>query len=190
MEITFDKINEIREKYRVRNLFYLKEELLKESKTVKKESIFKLWESYVRTHLDPHMTLYINTPFCLNKRCNYCMYQSQILNDFSELDRYLDYLETQVKDFSKIFKNIKFKALYLGGGTASIYKYEQLKRLYSIIFNNFRFSNKAVLNQEFSFRTTDEKKLKLSLEYGFNRFSFGIQSFYSYVLKLADREYL
>lgn len=189
MEITFDKVNEVREKYKVRNLFSLKEELLKESKTFQKEIVFKLWKSYVKHNLDPYITLYIHTPFCLNKRCNYCMYKSQILADFSELNVYLDEMEMQAKEFNEIFKDIEFKALYLGGGTASIYTYNQLKRLYSIIFNNFRFSNKATLNQEFSFRTTDEEKLKLSFKYGFNRFSFGVQSFDPHVLKLANREY-
>lgn len=191
MRLTFKQIDNLRIKSKIKKLVHIKTLLLDISKEVNEAKLIELWGSYLKHNhnSNPYLNLYVNSPFCLDKKCSYCHYKSEILKDFSDLDNYLDKIEVQAKKFSKLFKNFRFAGLYLGGGTASIYNFGQLKRLYGLIFDNFSFSKNAELNQEFSFRTMTEEKLQLCLKYGFNRLTFGLQSFDPEVLKLAKREY-
>jgi oxygen-independent coproporphyrinogen-3 oxidase len=184
MRLTFSLLDKIRKDHRLLTLINAKE-LLVSKKTANIDEISQLWRTYLKKRQSFPITLYVHTPFCLDKICNFCVYSSIVLTDKRDLDRYLDDLERQAGLFQHLLKGKKLEALYLGGGTPSIYNLEQLKRLYQIIFDNFAFYKNSSFSLEFSLETINKDKLDLSLSRGFGEFSFGIQSFDPEVLRLS-----
>lgn len=188
MKISYDDINKIRIDCFVTTEINVKD-LLKKVKKVKKSTIKRIWESYLKQNQNPKISLYLHTPFCVDKRCRFCHFKSSILVNNTQIDEYLDYLENEINYLKDIFKDKAFSSVYLGGGTSSIYDFNQIKRLYNLINNNFKFSKNAEISQELSIKTITKEKLRLALDYGFNKFTFGIQSFDKNVLSLANREF-
>jgi coproporphyrinogen III oxidase-like Fe-S oxidoreductase len=92
MHLTYDELDKIREINWISSLINVKERLTSR-KTEKIDEIRKLWLSHLKNEPDSLITLYVHTPFCLNKRCNYCLYTSTILTNPKELDEYLDKLD-------------------------------------------------------------------------------------------------
>lgn len=131
---------------------------------------------------------YLHIPFCRQK-CFECNYFSMPLSDTSQLDKYIDYIEDNIKFYSKIFRGIKFTNLYIGGGTPSILTLKQLKRVFSLIFKNFDFYEYGQKSFEFNPDSIDEEKIILIKEFEFNRTSFGVQSMSGRLLELHNRGY-
>ena len=125
-------------------------------------------------------SLYIHLPFCLTI-CPYC--------DFPKLlyaERFIKpYLETLVAELKSLKINHKLKTIYIGGGTPSALKEEDL----TYLFENL----KAYLtkNTEFSVECNPENltasKIQLFKKYHVNRLSIGVQTFQPLVAKKYGR---
>jgi len=132
------------------------------------------------------MLLYIHFPFCKSK-CIYCNFYSVKIND--ELVKlYLNGLFEEIKYWKDKLPNIKFKSIYIGGGTPSILKLKYLDQIINALFKNFKFENYI----EFSFEgNPDSLKdliyLKELKSFGVNRISIGIQSIRDSYLKFLGR---
>jgi coproporphyrinogen III oxidase-like Fe-S oxidoreductase len=187
MRFSYRELDGIRQHQQILSPINIKD-LLRDCKNVGTGQLVSLWKSYLKHSPAPKLSLYIHTPFCLGKRCNYCEYPSSILRNPGELDLYLDSLEKQARLFSEAVAPMQLDSLYLGGGTSTIYSLGQLRRLYTLIFGSFCFHPDAEISLELSLRTIDREKIRLSLERGFRKFTFGVQSFDPEVLRLANRE--
>lgn len=128
--------------------------------------------------------VYIHVPFCKQK-CHYCDFYSLTK---IKAEKYLAALKAEMKLIKQRY-DFSASTIYLGGGTPTVLKLEELKNLLTIIKeeiplnNNFEFSieaNPASLNQA---------KLKLLKEFGVNRISFGVQSFNNQILSFLGREH-
>ncbi len=135
--------------------------------------------------------LYIHIPFCTRK-CFYCDFVSTAYNE-TLADKYLSALEIE----SRKYKNEVLYTVYIGGGTPSALSLSQLKKLISIIKNNFDISKLC----EFTVELNPESVTKEKLEFLFSavvtsgninssvsaRLSFGLQSVYDDKLKILGR---
>ena len=110
-------------------------------KNLNKDEVLRLWSRFLKNNTDFLLSLYVHIPFCKDSRCRYCILESNILANSSQIDSYLGYLEDEIKFFSPVFSNNEFATLYIGGGTPSILNIQQLKRLFDMVFNNFKFKS-------------------------------------------------
>lgn len=158
-----------------------------------KPRIKELWEKFLLNKLEKdYLTLYISIPTCLEK-CSFCIYYRYPYLNKSQLDQYLDYLEEEANFFAEIFENTEFKALYIGGGTPSLLKVEQLHRLFSILKANFQInttdSNFCCFEAHPMY--FNNAKIDTVLQGGMvNRISFGVQSFDKEIIKQNNRLYI
>ncbi|MCT4620553.1 MAG: STM4012 family radical SAM protein [Marinisporobacter sp.] len=147
----------------------------------------KLWEKREPTGI----TLYIHIPFCMNK-CGYCNLLSTTQFNECKIDRYVDKLIEEIESV-KSFLELKekeqpFSSVIFGGGTPTILKEEQLKKVLDNIKKilNIDFS-KTFFSVEASPKTLTESKLKLLKAYHIDRISMGVQSFMEDELKSIYR---
>lgn len=134
--------------------------------------------------------LYIHVPFCL-KKCHFCDYHIKV-NASAELkEKYVRAVCQEIKRFPSLrcFPSFNIEALYIGGGTPGILETEQIFRFVSTCRGNFNFLDNAELCLEFDPSTVTEEKLRSMKEIGFNRVSFGVQSFNDNVLKKNNRSH-
>jgi len=158
-----------------------------------KEYSFKLiqfiWQQFIKSkNKSDKIDLYINIPFCLQK-CDYCITGSHKLKNSNELKKYVDYLIRNFYSFKKTFFDTKFTNLYIGGGTPSILNEKLLNKLLSKLFSCFNFEKKGQRTCELNPINSSFNKLCLLKKNGFNRVSFGVQSFNQGVLNLNNRGY-
>ncbi|MEX1188438.1 MAG: radical SAM family heme chaperone HemW [Bacteroidia bacterium] len=127
--------------------------------------------------------LYIHIPFC-KQACNYCDFH------FATSYRYLDVL------FDSLLKEIRLRrdeipqnisSIYLGGGTPSLLKIEQLNKLFDCIHANFFVENNAEITLEANPDDLTKQYLRELKKTSVNRLSIGIQSFYESDLKFMNR---
>ena len=131
--------------------------------------------------------LYIDIPFCV-QRCEFCIFDSNILTHKSELDKYIENrIIPQIEIFNDVFCGVAVDVLYFGGGTASLLSEESI----SLICEKLNcFKNIEVKAFEAHPDTMTVSKMELLLEKGFNYFSFGIQTFDELTLKKINRVYV
>ncbi|MDO5708305.1 MAG: radical SAM protein, partial [Andreesenia angusta] len=119
-------------------------------------------------------SLYIGIPFCPT-RCSYCSFTS---NRYDEklADKYLDYLEYEIKRVSELLIDKKLNTVYIGGGTPTALNLQQLDRLLKKLKENFPIENKEFTVEAGRPDTIDREKLELLREYGVNRISINPQT--------------
>lgn len=129
--------------------------------------------------------LYIHIPFCISK-CLYCDFLSFPMGE-AEKEQYVNQLLSEIKVRSANLKGCVVDTVFLGGGTPSILKEEQIEKIMQRIFENFTVSEDAEITMEMNPKTVTEEKLKVCKDSGINRISFGVQSFDDKYLKLLGR---
>jgi oxygen-independent coproporphyrinogen III oxidase len=152
--------------------------------------IQKKWDHFLKANkggkILENIDLYIHIPYC-RSICSYCTYLSWSLKKSETLDEYIDYLIDNMKFFRKTFKSVTFRCLAIGGGTPNLLSYEQMDRLLSALFENFKFKEEAVMTCEFCPLLAESSKLDLLKKFGFNRISFGVQSLNQETLAANNR---
>ena len=150
------------------------------------------WKGYVERIRDGSahnlLSMYVHIPFC-KSNCSYCVYASTVPESRNNIDEYISLLSSQMKRFGPVFGGLKFKTLYIGGGTPSMLSEKQLERLVRNLYSAFDFEQGAEKAIEFNPSTTTMGKLEVLRKYGFNKLSFGIQSLSERVLKANNRGY-
>jgi len=159
-------------------------------KTLTNLRIKEIWKKFLLNKPErDYLTLYLSIPICFEK-CSFCIYYRYPYLSKSKLDHYLDYIEDEAIFFSDIFKNIEFKAFYIGGGTPSLLKTEQILRLFSILKDNFKIktTNANFCCFEAHPAYFNKTKIDAILQDGMvNRISFGIQSFNRDIVEQSNR---
>lgn len=138
--------------------------------------------------------LYVHIPFC-RVRCTFCNF-FQYASSKKLIESYFQALLTELEWKSQLSwtKSAPFHAVYIGGGTPTDLSAEQLELLGKTIRRLFPLTPDCEITLEGRLNGFNAEKFERALEGGFNRFSFGIQSFNSTVRRAAkrldDREYV
>lgn len=131
--------------------------------------------------------LYIHIPFC-RVRCTYCSFFQNAASQ-QLIDQYFVALEKEIKLKAALaWTQAKaFQAVYVGGGTPTDLGADKIQLLAELIHEHFPLTTDCEITLEGRInRFTDEMFYK-ALKGGFNRFSFGVQSFNTQVRRAAKR---
>ncbi|SFC62442.1 radical SAM family heme chaperone HemW [Clostridium uliginosum] len=127
------------------------------------------------------ISLYIHVPFCKQK-CLYCDFPS-----YSGKDKLMSsYVVALNKEILQKAKTYLIRSIFIGGGTPSYLKNEDLKSLLQTL-NKLDLKKDLEFTMECNPGTLDESKLKIMKEYGVNRISIGLQSIKNSILKNIGR---
>jgi oxygen-independent coproporphyrinogen-3 oxidase len=135
---------------------------------------------------------YVHVPFC-NYACKFCFYAKTVAKDRGHLvDRYLANLEREMDHALERLGLDAFpvRDLYVGGGTPTALDEEQMDRFLNILRPRFRFEQGALASVEGSPESLTAGKITLLKDFGFTRFSIGMQSENQNFLDFSDRRHL
>lgn len=118
--------------------------------------------------------IYVHVPFC-QKKCIYCDFVSFACKDVNLMMNYADAVCYQINDCTSIIADNA--TVYFGGGTPSILPIEGLRRIVQMLKDKALWNNPQEATIECNPRTVDIQKLTIYKKLGFDRISFGIQSF-------------
>lgn len=113
--------------------------------------------------------LYVHVPFC-DVICAYCDF-TRVVTHPKLIEDYLYALAQEVK----LYPDINFETIYLGGGTPSALNSDQLTTLFEIL-KDYSHQIKEY-TMEVNPESLSKEKAELMVKYGVNRVSFGVQSF-------------
>ena len=115
--------------------------------------------------------LYIHIPFCVRK-CRYCDFIS-FANSQEYADAYIDALRKEAAQYT----GMEFDTVFIGGGTPSVLRANQLERLFDITNSTFKIAPETEFSIEVNPGTLDADKIAAIVNGGVNRVSIGVQSF-------------
>lgn len=131
------------------------------------------------------LSIYCHIPFCSHK-CAYCHFNTTSYRE-SSVDDYLVALEMHLDWFISQYEGgYQLKSVFFGGGTPSLIpgnKYQPILKKIKDLFEVKDLEITLEANPE----TVNTQSLNEYLQVGFNRISFGGQSFDSHELKTLDR---
>ncbi|CAH0530199.1 heme anaerobic degradation radical SAM methyltransferase ChuW/HutW [Vibrio hippocampi] len=151
-----------------------------------KESIFQSITS-VNEQRTKSRCLYIHIPFC-RVRCTFCnFFQNAASRQL--VDDYFQALLTEIKQKASLpwTQAGRFNAVYIGGGTPTDLSPVQIEQLGKAIRENFPLTTDCEMTLEGRTNRFSDEMFERALEGGFNRFSFGVQSFDTKVRRSAKR---
>ena len=129
--------------------------------------------------------IYVHVPFCLT-RCGYCDF-----NAYAGMDelkpRYLSALLREAAMSSPGWAGTPFVSAFLGGGTPTTMRVEDLADLLAHLRSSFDLADDAEVSIEANPDTVDEASLRAIREAGYDRLSMGAQSFDPAVLAALER---
>lgn len=126
--------------------------------------------------------IYVHIPFC-EKKCKYCSFVSKCGNG-KEIEKYFIALENQIKNFKT---QNTISSVFFGGGTPSVVESKYICNILSLIKNKFNLSKNCEISIECNPNSSTKEKLENFKKAGFNRISFGVQSFDNSMLEFLGR---
>ncbi len=130
-------------------------------------------------------SLYLHIPFCEHK-CIYCDFYS--IENMSSMDQFIAALELEIVRRAEMFSSQEtIETIFFGGGTPSLLSAQQFEKIFFLIHKHFRVQENAEITCESNPGTVELNKLNEFRSVGFNRISFGIQSFHDDDLKFLTR---
>ena len=125
------------------------------------------------------LSIYVHIPFC-STLCFYCACNKIITRNKSKGEKYLEYLERELRLQGALFpKSRGVVQLHLGGGSPTFLSADQIRFLVRMLGRAFRLVTTA--ERDFSIevdpRTVDADGIAELAATGFNRMSFGVQDF-------------
>lgn len=154
------------------------------------KEIKKIWRNHILESKkgEDNISFYVHIPFCMSK-CEYCRHFYWKYSYPELLEIYIKALIKKMDFFKNVFLSIKFKTIYIGGGTPSLLNEKQLINLFEALYKNFKFEKDGEKTFECNVYSTSLEKLKILESYGINRISFGVQSTDKKILRLVNRGY-
>ncbi len=120
---------------------------------------------------------YIHIPFC-KRKCGYCSFTS-----FAKIELIPEYINKLQEEIKYFYKGEPLKTLYIGGGTPSLIKPDDVNR----ILSSFNINKSTEITMEANPESIDLEYLTRIKEAGINRLSIGVQSFNDDILKKINR---
>lgn len=128
--------------------------------------------------------IYIHIPFC-TKKCGYC--------DFNAYSGYKDgtkqaYVEALCREIpTRRLSNVQVPTVFFGGGTPTNLPAADIVRILETVRENFAINSDAEISIEANPGDMSPAYLETLRAAGFNRLSFGVQTFDDRLLKMIDR---
>ena len=132
--------------------------------------------------------LYVHIPFC-KTRCHYCNFVTTAEPSQDLRERFFEALTAEIKHARERYGRLSFETLYLGGGTPSCLKIQEIERLILEVRQAFDFKEGYEFTVEFNPGDGNEAKLRALHERGVNRISLGCQSFKDEILQRLGRRH-
>ncbi|MEL7171769.1 MAG: oxygen-independent coproporphyrinogen III oxidase [Pseudomonadota bacterium] len=122
-------------------------------------------------------SLYLHLPFC-QSLCWFCACRTQGTRQYVPVTRYLGYLEREIETVAaELGGPLAMTQMHWGGGSPSILRAEDIKRLAHILRRAFPALDGADFDVELDPRDMSAEKLDAFVEAGVTRFSIGVQDF-------------
>jgi oxygen-independent coproporphyrinogen III oxidase len=133
--------------------------------------------------------LYLSVPYC-RVRCKACPYFIDVLpksDHRGEEDRYVDALVKDIAHWAshRKWRTGRLRAIYLGGGTGSLLKTKNLRRVVDTVFECFDVPDGYCFTLEGNARDFDDEKIDYVAQSRITRLSLGVQSFQPEVLRIV-----
>jgi oxygen-independent coproporphyrinogen-3 oxidase len=130
------------------------------------------------------VSLYVHIPFCKSK-CAYCDFFSVEKNEIENL--YIEKLIAEAERRAVQFDVSEWKTIYIGGGTPSLLKENQIELLFSGLNKICPVAENAEITFECNPDDITKELLNQLKNCGVNRLSVGIQSMADVPLKIVNR---
>lgn len=131
--------------------------------------------------------LYVHVPFC-EMRCGFCNLFTTVRPEESVERGYLDALARQAKTVSAALGPVSFARVAIGGGTPTWLTAAQLDELFALVTRTMGADVKgAACSVETSPETATDDRLAVLEQYGVDRVSIGVQSFFDDEAKSMGR---
>ena len=118
--------------------------------------------------------LYLHFPFCVRK-CGYCDFLSfPASDDIKKL--YAAAMIREIRGCAASVGGRRVTSIFLGGGTPSVMPVQQMRRIFSVLYECFDIAQDAEISMEINPGTLDEKILSFVFDH-ITRVSLGVQSF-------------
>lgn len=127
------------------------------------------------------VSLYVHIPFCKQK-CLYCDFPSYVGKELLEDD----YIDALIKEIKLKCEGKIIKTLFVGGGTPSYLREENLNKLL-LCLKNLNYKDNAEKTIECNPGTLTFEKLKIIKNNNINRISMGLQTTNNNLLKSIGR---
>ncbi|MCL2574690.1 MAG: radical SAM family heme chaperone HemW [Defluviitaleaceae bacterium] len=131
------------------------------------------------------LSLYIHIPFCRQK-CIYCDFLS-VCNKDHLIQPYVDALCADISASAPDCADYEVVSIFFGGGTPTMLEAKQLSRIFALLADKFCLAKDVSVTTEANPETIDASYLSQLCNAGFNRISFGVQSFDDRLLAAIGR---
>lgn len=133
--------------------------------------------------------LYVHVPFCA-KRCVYCDFVITTAEGNLPQQRFLEAFAAEcAHNVARFGSSRAFESLYVGGGTPSRLKSQELETFFKIIKRSFQFKQDHEATFECNPADVTDELCTLLAEQGINRISLGVQSFNAKTLAAMNRDH-
>jgi coproporphyrinogen III oxidase-like Fe-S oxidoreductase len=135
--------------------------------------------------------LYIHIPYCLSL-CHYCNFNkfAYPFRNEDSLSTYVEYLIKELDYYLRLpyVQSRRLTAVYFGGGSPSVLPIRAAARIFehlTTVLPNWKNLEKTFTGEPRTLKNPD--LLQLLIEYGFNRVTFGVESFNEEIRKQIGR---
>jgi len=136
------------------------------------------------------LSLYIHVPFCL-QRCAYCHFDIKVFHPRTNpqpwIDRYLAAIRKELVWNAERWPERELATLFLGGGTPSRLKPEEIRQLIQAVAQTFSLSKDLEISMEANPEDASLDAMRHWQDAGINRLSFGVQTFFDPSLQAIKR---
>ncbi len=130
--------------------------------------------------------IYIHIPYC-KSICHYCDFYS--IKDHGNHEDFINALMKEATRRKDYLSDETVSSIYFGGGTPSVMKVKDLERIMISLYDNYRIENDCEITIELNPDDIDYNYLTDLKKAGFNRLSYGIQSWNDDILKMLNRRH-
>jgi oxygen-independent coproporphyrinogen-3 oxidase len=131
------------------------------------------------------LSLYVHIPFC-SAKCTYCDFNSYAGQD-SLFAPYAEAVAHEAGLWAPHVAGRRVETVFFGGGTPSLLPVEHMATIVRALRDHFAFEAEAEFSLEANPGTVDATHLEGLRALGFNRISFGVQSFHDEELLRLER---
>jgi oxygen-independent coproporphyrinogen III oxidase len=134
------------------------------------------------------ISLYLHLPFC-EKMCTFCGCNKKITTNHSVEEEYLQVILKEWKTYRTLMGSKPvISELHIGGGTPTFFSPENLKRIFTTIFQDSIIPEKHEFSFEGHPNNTTLEHLQTLYDLGFNRVSYGMQDSNPEVQEVINRQ--
>ena len=134
-------------------------------------------------------SFYLHVPYC-KSRCGYCDFNTYVQKELGQHDQseWVRAAVSEIEFARQILHGVApVETVFVGGGTPTLLPARELRQALSAIRENFDTSPSLEVTTEANPDSVTLQSLIELREAGFNRISFGVQSFRQHVLTVLDR---